>query len=131
MSLRMSNVDALGMFRDSTRNWEVDEEWSHVAYNYVVLGFSPGSFFTAFFANDLVGAACHSHPSNTMGAVIALGKWLANDAPKDCWGSYEKVGAWLALRQEIRDEICEKCGLKATAWDILSRKEVILNEISA
>jgi hypothetical protein len=111
--------DALSKFRRSTQDWEVDGEWSTVAYNYVILGLEPGSFFTAFFANDLVGAATHSHPANTMGAVIALSKWLANDAPLDCWGSYEKVAAWVKLSQEIRDEICEKCGLKATAWEIL------------
>jgi len=112
--------DPLGKFSRSLGDFGISAEWQEVTYQYIVLGLTPGSFFTSLFANDFVGMALHSHPSNTWGELINLGKWLSMCAPVAAWGSYEKVEFWMLKSQEERDKLCEECGLKATAWEILS-----------
>ena len=36
--------------------WDVDDDYSRPMYDYLVHGFSPGSFFTSVLANDFMGA---------------------------------------------------------------------------
>jgi len=111
--------DPLQKFQRSFDHFDMSIDFMQDLYNYVIMGFDPGSFFTAIFANDFVGACHRSHPCNSWSDIRETGKWLTFEAPEQCWGSYEKVEAWLKLDNETRTKICEDKGLIATAWDIL------------
>lgn len=61
---------------------------------YINHRIKPGSFMTAVLANDLieaVGKADHRNIKN----IPAYVYFLYNFAPPECFGSYEKVKAWL------------------------------------
>jgi len=108
------------------RGLSVPEEWEQELHNYLVLGYSPGSFHLSVFANDLFGAAVRSHPANTWPAIMAMCRWMINNAPIQSFGSYEKVQNWLQLTKEERRKILEEKRLltpeKEVVWNIL-RKE--------
>lgn len=111
--------DLLGRFSGSFNHFPLNEEWQDVTYRYVVLGLPPGSFFTALYSNNFIDMACLTHPSNTWAELVSLGKWLCHIAPPQCYGSAEKVDAWLHLSDEEREKICVDYHLVATAWEVL------------
>lgn len=104
-------------------HWPVGSDWQDILEGYIVHGWPPGSFFTAVLSNDLYEAACHSHPSNTWTAIVNLSKWLINMAPRQSFGSREKVEAWCKLSDETRRKVCEEKGILMSAWDHLKEKE--------
>jgi hypothetical protein len=53
-----------------------------------------GNFLAAVLANDLVDAFGRADADNRA-AMADWAKWLWNDIPSACWGSREKVEAWL------------------------------------
>lgn len=108
---------------ESFRYWNVNDEWQGVLERYLIDGFSPGSFFEALLANDLVGAATRSHPSNQWKEIMAVMKWLINRAPKESYGSYEKVREWLRLSEDQRRTYCENANVQMSMWDHLNDKE--------
>jgi hypothetical protein len=62
--------------------------------DYIERGYRPGAFLRAVLANDLVGAFGHADREN-FAAMDVWAMWLYNEAPASCWGSREKVAAWL------------------------------------
>lgn len=111
----------------SVGRWEIPGEWAEIINRYVVYGISPGSFFTALLANDLLMAACKSHPANTWAAIICVCKWLLNEAPYACHGSYDAIDKWTSLPQAERRRICEVKQLILTEqeemWEIMKKKQ--------
>jgi hypothetical protein len=103
--------------------WDVDQEYAGTMVNYLVHGFPPGSFFTALLANDFIGAVRSSHPANTINALKKLSGWINAHMPKQAWGSYAAVNAWLELEDEQRREVLEQAQLiyssKEEVWLIL------------
>jgi len=85
--------------------WRVDKDFSDPMFNYLVYGYSPGSFFTAVLANDFMGAVARSHPGNTITALKALTGWMSDCMPRMAWGSYENVKAWQAKDEQDRRNI--------------------------
>ncbi len=61
---------------------------------YVLHGILNGHFLTAVVSNRLVEAFSNADDINTA-AMRAWVSWLYNEAPIDCWGSPEKVQAWI------------------------------------
>lgn len=61
---------------------------------YVEHGIQPGSFLTAVLSNDLMRALGRADDIN-LHALPAYGRFLYNDAPSWCFGSPEKVEAWI------------------------------------
>lgn len=61
---------------------------------YVEKGVPGGSFMTAVFSNDFLGAFRRADDANTA-AMRSWAAWLHNDAPRDCYGSPEDVSAWI------------------------------------
>jgi hypothetical protein len=57
---------------ETFKTWRVDKEFADPMYNYLVLGFSPGSCFTSVLANDFLSAVSRSHPGNTIEAFKHL-----------------------------------------------------------
>ncbi len=62
---------------------------------YINDGWQPGGFLTAVLSNNLRDAFGRADAENfaTLGDLVG---WLYNHAPSPCWGSPEKVAAWLA-----------------------------------
>lgn len=61
---------------------------------YVMYGCRPGSFLQAVLENDLVGAFDRADSDNAA-AMRGYVMLLFNDLPSRCWGSQEKVAAWI------------------------------------
>jgi len=111
-------------FDDST-GWPVDSEWDEELYRYIILGLPSGGFHTSVFANDLTGAAMHTHYANTWDGIVQIVKWIYHVAPHEAKGSYENVDKWVALTKDERKVILERCGLllkdDETMWEILKK----------
>lgn len=91
--------------------WDVPRDFADPMANYLVYGYSPGSFFTSVLANDFHGAISRSHPSNTIEALKCLVGWIADCAPRDCYGSYDVVSNWCYLPSAARRLILEENNL--------------------
>jgi hypothetical protein len=61
---------------------------------YVDQKIPPGGFMHAVLTNDL-RRACGQADINNRRKIFEYVEWLYNEAPADCWGSIEKVNAWL------------------------------------
>lgn len=61
---------------------------------YIENRISPGSFCTAVLCNDMTGAFARADHINRY-KLFEIVSWLYNEAPSPCWGSPEKVNAWL------------------------------------
>lgn len=95
--------------------YKVDKEYADPIYNYLVHGFSPGSFFRSVLANEFMDAVSRSHPANTIPALKNLVCFIVNEMPDGIThGSYEIVDAWTKLSTEERRKILEECRLVFT-----------------
>lgn len=94
-------------FNFGMAHWKVPRDFAEPMYNYLVYGFSPGSFFTAVLANDFMSAVARSHPGNTMPALKNLTGWIRDHMPRQAWGTYEAVEEWTKLSWEERRPILE------------------------
>jgi hypothetical protein len=94
-------------FNQSMALWQVDRDFADPMFNYLVHGFSPGSFFTAVLANDFLSAVARSHPGNTMTALKKLTGWMRDCMPRECWGNYHNVDEWIKLSWDERRAVLE------------------------
>lgn len=62
---------------------------------YVKDHLEPGGFLYAVLCNDLRGAVDEADGVNRH-ALFEIVKYLYNHCPSTCWGSEERVVAWLA-----------------------------------
>ena len=76
---------------------------------YVEHGILPGDFLQAVISNDLK-EACGRADEENMKNLPAYVAYLYNEAPAMCWGSKERMEAWMKRHQgdpvlvEVRDE---------------------------
>lgn len=63
--------------------------------NYVENRVKPGHFLTAIITNDLRNAVFHADSTN-LNLIKNYVQWFYNHPPSPCWGSVEKMEAWLA-----------------------------------
>jgi hypothetical protein len=110
---------------NGTYGWHVPNEWQTEIINYLVHGFTPGSFHMALFANNLYDAVVRSHLMNDWESIMQFGKWILNKAPYQSFGSYNRVEEWLALSAEERHDILVSKKL------LLTDEEVVFNILSA
>ena len=107
--------DPLGSLNVVSRNrmfrtflsWNVPEDFAMPMYNYLVYGFSPGSFFTAVLENDFMKAIQRSHTGNTITALKALTGWIQDCMPCQAYGSSYSVKEWLKLDSAERRKALE------------------------
>ena len=92
-------------FNESIELWRVDKDFADPMFNYLVYGYGPGSFFTAVLANDFISAMARSHPGNTITALKALTGWMCDCMPREAWGSYDNVKAWMARTETDRRQV--------------------------
>ena len=107
--------------------YPVHDEWAVELYNYFMMGWPPGSFHTACFANDLYRATCSSHPQNNWTDIRAFMKWVGANAPPGSWGNPGNVERWLKEEDaESRRIIHEAKGWKLPedqlVWKIVSEE---------
>lgn len=92
-------------FYEGIELWRVDADFADPMFNYLVYGYSPGSFFTAVLANNFGDAVARSHPANTITALKALSGWINDYMPHIARGSYEKVKAWIEMDEATRRDV--------------------------
>jgi len=118
MNLNKKTLIRASGFIETFYTWPVNDEWKQELYNYIVLGYHPGSFHTSCFANDLLGAACSTHISNNWEDIAAMMKWINEYAPKGSWGTYNNVSDWLATTDKERYDICVEAGFILTDEEV-------------
>jgi hypothetical protein len=64
---------------------------------YIEDGIGPGGFLTTCLENDLMGALRFANNTNLQ-HLEEIVEWIYWESPHDCWGSKEKVAAWLYWR---------------------------------
>ena len=117
------NLTKYGKYKlqNKMASYEIDRDFADPIYNYLVLGYNPGSFFTSVLANDFMDAISRSHPANTIIALKKLVSFIVNEMPHGIThGSYEVVDAWTKMSTEERRKILEECRL------IFTEKEEII-----
>jgi len=85
--------------RHSLRQYRIPEHMHAGIINYVFYGILPGEFLQAVLRNDLAEAVGRADWMNQE-VLPNYVRWLYNEAPQGCWGSPEKVAAWIEARQE-------------------------------
>lgn len=60
----------------------------------------PGDFLCAIISNNLSEAVGRADEENLHNLPAFIG-WLYNEAPSRCWGSPERMEAWLAERRVL------------------------------
>jgi len=61
---------------------------------YIEHGLEPGGFLTAVICNDLRESVGRADEEN-MRNLPAFVAYFYNEAPSTCWGSHEKMVAWM------------------------------------
>jgi hypothetical protein len=93
-------------------------EWQHELANYLLHGFTPGSFHRAVVENNLAAATRNTHQSNEWIWICGFMWFLQRYAPPESWGSTAKVKKWLRMTLEQRFEINYKKGLVMTDLEV-------------
>lgn len=68
---------------------------------YIEYGQKPGGFLTAVISNDLRNAVARADDHNIVNLRAYIG-YLHNEAPANCWGSYDNMQQWLNHKQKER-----------------------------
>lgn len=69
--------------------------------HYIENGGLPGEFLIAVLENNLSEAVGYADSTNLHNLPAYVG-YLYNEAPAACWGSKEKVAAWVAAKEALR-----------------------------
>ena len=119
--MNLTNLSKYKMY-NNMKTYKVDKEYADPMYNYLVHGFSPGSFFRSVLANQFMDAVARSHPANTIPALKNLVCWIVNELPEGvAYGSYEVVDAWTKMSKEERRDVLEQRRLIYTEQDEIVR----------
>ena len=90
------------MSRKSMFEYGIPDRMQGGLERYIQNRMSPGSFLRSILENDLRGA-CSCADSENRTILFNYVNYLYNEAPRQCWGSFERVSAWLAGRNEASD----------------------------
>ena len=71
---------------------------------YVEQRIPTGGFLRACLVNDFIVAVCAADNEN-LRSIVSLAKWMYVNLPSACWGSSDRVDAW--LRGEGKGELEE------------------------
>jgi hypothetical protein len=89
------------------KDWYIPERMMPLIVAYVVHRHHPDDpFLDAVICNDLVEACLHADAEN-LANLPAYAAFFYNEAPAPCWGSREKVEAWLGRGKQaaIAEEV--------------------------
>ena len=76
------------------RNWYIPERMMKAIQRYIEHGILPGKFLKAVINNDLREALWQADDENLVN-IQAFVAYFHNEAPSPCWGSPEKIKAWM------------------------------------
>ena len=76
------------------REFSIPERMMGAIDRYVKHGIEPGDFLSAIICNDLRGA-CGRADDENLRNIPAYVAYFYNEAPSLCWGSEEKMQAWM------------------------------------
>lgn len=76
----------------------IPERFEQAIAHWIFYALRPGSFLTNVLMNDLAGAigAADAHSLVELPGIVC---WLYNEAPRECWGSRERVANWRGTHQ--------------------------------
>lgn len=74
-------------------------DWIETLSNYEEKGYQPGDCGTALLSNDLFGFLKRAD-ENTQANLMAIARYIWNEMDMQCWGSREKVEAWVKKKRE-------------------------------
>ena len=77
--------------------------------NYVEKGWPTGPFLKAVLEDGRLHAAVMLASEDSLAAIKQILWVLHNEAPSQCWGSPEKVTAWLNLDADSRKTFVDNC----------------------
>lgn len=80
----------------------VPERMMQPLHDYCTFGYLPGQFLQAVISNDLA-EACGRADWENLRNLPAFVAYLYNEAPAPCWGSKEKMDAWVKHMAEQRE----------------------------
>lgn len=84
---------------DRTHYQDVPEYTLETLDNWAKHGLPPGGFVAAVLENDLADAVRRADQGNSA-ALVEIVRYLINELPMGCWGTYEKVAAWGEARRQ-------------------------------
>jgi len=93
-----SALEAAGMVAFTGEFASIPEHMQGALRRYVLEGIAPGHFLTAVICNDLKGAVGNADDTN-LALLQTYVRWFYNIAPGQCWGSKEKMDAWMHDRR--------------------------------
>lgn len=76
------------------RDWFIRPDMMEPIRAYIEDHHPTGGFLAAVISNDLNGAVSRADPSNLIN-LPAFTAYFYNEAPPECWGSPERMKAWL------------------------------------
>lgn len=85
------------------REYHIRDDMVEALRRYIDDRIHPGSFLSHIICDSLSNAVSFSDDDN-LANLPAFVHYLYNEAPNDCWGSYEKMQQWLNKDQQSRDE---------------------------
>jgi hypothetical protein len=88
-------------------------------WNYFAYGISAGGFCMHVLNNNFLGAVCSADHSWTGRSFQELAKWINQHAPRQAYGSPEKIEAWQRLTDDERRDIMIELRLRPSVIDIL------------
>ncbi len=84
------------MLKYRFRDWYIPERMMPGIERYIEQHIRPGHFLSAVISNDLKDA-CGRADDENMTNLPAFVAYFYNEAPHPCWGSPEKMEAWIKL----------------------------------
>lgn len=89
------------------RHFYIPDRMAEGLKAYIEIGRPTGGFLRAVLTNDLAEACVRADDEN-LANIPAYIAYLWNEAPAVCWGSKEKVDAWLKKFQMEREALKEE-----------------------
>tara|TARA_R110002020_G_scaffold135552_2_gene302720 strand:+ start:8608 stop:8979 length:372 start_codon:yes stop_codon:yes gene_type:complete len=78
---------------DRTHYSTVPERTLEALDNWAKSGQPPGGFVAAVLENDLADSVRRADSRNSA-ALVDIVRYLINELPRGCWGSFDKVASW-------------------------------------
>lgn len=79
-------------------------DWIETLDNYHVHGYHPGDCGRALLANDLFGFMGRAD-EDTIANILPITRHIYNRLDARCWGSYEKVDAWILKKRKEHEAL--------------------------
>lgn len=70
---------------------------------YIKNGWQPGSFLYALLTNNFTMVVATADHINKR-LLVDWASWISMELPHNCWGSEEKVEAWIKFRPDNKNE---------------------------